>query len=153
MTAVHMRCAEWLVAIARLWPSLWVWGYSEHRVSEAVYSNGRWCYWRGECPSPCVPRTPSHHFPWAGFQTRLHKQWGEQACPPGNHSSEIKNKEGLLPAAWAAGLSLPGHRDGWVHKQGGRWDSPFSSWEPSSSLCHPGICLLRFLFFSILKHK
>lgn len=35
----------------------------------------------------------------------------------------------------------------------GSWDSPFSSWGPSSSLCHPGIHLLRYLFFSILKHK
>lgn len=33
----------------------------------------------------------------------------------------------------------------------GRWDRPISRRGPSSSLCHPGIHLLRFLFFSILK--
>lgn len=29
-----------------------------------------------------------------------------------------------------------------------RWDSPCSSWGPSSSSCHPGICLLRHIFYS-----
>ena len=99
-------------------------GYSEHTIQKQLTATEDDVTEAGSVLLPSLPRTPSHHFPWAGFQVHLHNQWGQQARPPGNCSLEIKNKEGLFPAARAAGLSLPG-QDGTVCKQGGTVGQPF----------------------------
>lgn len=61
---------------------------------------------------------------------------------------EIKNKEGLLPAAWAAGLSQPG-QNGMSHKHGGEVGQPSAAGDLVPPR-NPSLQIL-FLFHSEIK--
>lgn len=125
-------------------------GFLENTVSEAAHCNQRWCYWNGQCFSALSPGHLPITFPELAFKCTYKTR--EDSKP--NHLETIPGKLRTKSVCFQLHGLLNHHcqdKTAGFISQLGRCDSPFSIWGPFSSLCHPGIHLLRYLFHSEIQ--